>query len=198
MLAHDHIDIDNVVISLSAVITVGYTVTNVTASESDVVARLTVAITMPSGAVPIETSFSLIVNTLDGTATGLTLNLEFDCVPIHSVTNHSLSPVKLHNNLLTHAHTFHPPVAPGDYCNLTNFSLGPFSNSVHQLRFNVSIVNDSIPEDAEMFNVSLTLDPADQARLANRVIVSLDVATIKIQDDDGNHLIIDTITPHVK
>ena len=66
--------------------------TDVSVSESDGEAQLTVAIvTMPPGADPIETSFSLIVNTFDGTATGLTLNLEFDCVPIHSVTNHSLS-----------------------------------------------------------------------------------------------------------
>ena len=62
--------IDNVgVISLSAEIIVGYIVTDVNVSESDVEATLTVAITMPTG--PIETSFSLIVNTIDGTATGL-------------------------------------------------------------------------------------------------------------------------------
>ena len=51
----------------------------------------------------------------------------------------------------------------------------------------MSIVNDSIPEDSEMFNVSLTLDPADEARLGNRVIVSPDVATVTIQDNDGKH-----------
>ena len=98
-----------------------------------------------------------------------------------------------HNILLTHAHTFHPPVAPGDYCNLTNFSLGPFSNSVHQLCFNVSIVNDSIFEDAEMFNVRLTLDLADQARLGNRSTVLPDVATITIKDNESKHLIINTM-----
>ena len=49
----------------------------------------------------------------------------------------------------------------------------------------MSIVNESIPEDAEMFSASLTLDPADQARLGNRFIVSPDVATITIQDNDG-------------
>ena len=62
----------------------------------------------------------------------------------------------------------------------------------------MSIVNDSIPEDAEMFNVSLTLDPAVQARLGNRVTVSPRVATITIQDDDSKHLIISTITLYVK
>ena len=46
-------------------------------------------------------------------------------------------------------------------------------------------MNDDIPEDNEMFNVSLTLDPADRARLGNRVTVSPDVTTITIQDDDG-------------
>ena len=71
------------------------------------------------------------------------------------------------------------------YHALTNFPLGPFSDDVRELSFSVSVVDDSIPEDDEMFNVSLTLDPADQARLGNRVIVSPDVATVTIQDNDG-------------
>ena len=58
---------------------------------------------------------------------------------------------------------------------------------MRQLSFNLSIVNDSVPEDDETFNVSLTLDPADRARLGNRVIVSPDMATVTIQDDDGKH-----------
>ena len=82
---------------LSAVITVGYTVTDVTVLESDGVATLTVAITMPPGADPIETSFSLLVNTMDGTARGLPWNSNSYYVPMHSVTGHSLVPVKLHN-----------------------------------------------------------------------------------------------------
>ena len=92
---------------LSAVITVGYTVTDVTVLESDGVATLTVAITMPPGADPIETSFSLLVNTMDGTARGLPWNLDSYYVPIHSVTSHSLVPVKLHNILLTHTPFIH-------------------------------------------------------------------------------------------
>ena len=82
---------------------------------------------------------------------------------------------------------FHPPVAPGDYGNLTNFRLGPFNNSVRQLSFNVSIMNDNIPENDERFNVSLTLDLADEDRLGNRVTVSPEVATLTIQDNDGKH-----------
>ena len=70
MLADDHID-NVVVISLSAEIKVGYTVTDMTISESDGETQLTVAITMPPEKVSIETSFYLIVNTSDGTATGL-------------------------------------------------------------------------------------------------------------------------------
>ena len=46
--------------------------TDVNASESDGVAQLTVAILMPPEDVPIETSFSLLINT----ATGL---LEMEC-----------------------------------------------------------------------------------------------------------------------
>ena len=88
----------------------------------------------------------------------------------------------------TNTHTFHPSIAPGDYGALTNFHLGPFNNHVRQLSFNVSIVNDNIPEDVEMFNVTLTLDPADQARLGNRVRVSPEVATVTVQDNDGKAL----------
>ena len=55
----------------------------------------------------------------------------------------------------------------------------------------MSIVNDNITEDAEMFSASLTFNPADQARLGNRthVIVSPDVATVTIQDDEGKHVV---------
>ena len=58
---------------------------------------------------------------------------------------------------------------------------------MRELSFNVSIMNDSIPEDDETFNVSLTLDPADHDRLGDRVILSPDVATVIIQDNDGKH-----------
>ena len=58
---------------------------------------------------------------------------------------------------------------------------------MRQLSFNVSIMDDNSTEDAEMFSASLTLDPADQARLGNRtrVTVSPDIATVTIQDDEG-------------
>ena len=59
------------VISLSAEITVGYTLSDLTVLETDGVARLTVTITMPSEADLIYTSFFLLVNTLAGTATGV-------------------------------------------------------------------------------------------------------------------------------
>ena len=54
-------------------ITVGYNETDVTVSESDGVAQLTVKILMPPEDVPIDSEvlFSLVVNTSDGTATGL-------------------------------------------------------------------------------------------------------------------------------
>ena len=58
---------------------------------------------------------------------------------------------------------------------------------MRQLSFSVSDANDNITEDAETFSVRLTLDPADQARLGNRVTVSPNVATVTIQDDDGKH-----------
>ena len=49
----------------------GYVNTSVTVPESDGVAQLTVAISMPHEAAPIETSFVLLVNTMDGMARGL-------------------------------------------------------------------------------------------------------------------------------
>ena len=58
---------------------------------------------------------------------------------------------------------------------------------MRQLSFNVSIMNDNTPEDAKMFSASLTLDPADQARLGNRVTVSPNVTTLTVQDNDGKH-----------
>jgi len=90
---------------------------------------------------------------------------------------------------LTHtymqSHTIHLSIAPGDYGALTGFSLGPFNNSVRQLTFSVSIVNDLIPEDDETFIANLTLSPTDQARLRNRVTVQPDSATVTILDDEG-------------
>ena len=87
------------------------------------------------------------------------------------------------------SHTIHLSIAPGDYGTLTDFRLGPFSHSVRQLSFNVSIVNDAIPEDDEDFTARLTLLPADQARLRNRVTVQPDSATVTIQDDEGTTVI---------
>jgi len=83
------------------------------------------------------------------------------------------------------SHIIHLSIAPGDYGALTSFSLGPFSNSVRQLSFNVSIVNGVISEDDETFIANLTLSPADQARLRNRVTVQPDSATVTILDDEG-------------
>ena len=65
---------------------------------------------------------------------------------------------------------------------------------MNQFSFNVSIVDDNIAEEFEMFSVSLTLNPVDQdrplnpvdqARIGNVVTLSSDVATITIRDNDG-------------
>ena len=66
-----------------------------------------------------------------------------------------------------------------------DFRLGPFSNDVRELSFNVSIEDDMIPEENEEFTATLTLSPADQARFGNLVIVEPDLASITIMDDDG-------------
>ena len=66
----------------------GYARTNVTVLESNGVATLTVAISMPSEGVAIETSFYLIVNTMDGSATeaGLPQSQMFVCYSYTSLT----------------------------------------------------------------------------------------------------------------
>ena len=60
-----------------------------TVFESDGVATLTVAISMPPEDVPIEISFYLLVNTIDGSATaaGLPQSQTLLCVPIHLLSN---------------------------------------------------------------------------------------------------------------
>ena len=91
----------------------------------------------------------------------------------------------------THTHTYiqsctiHLSIAPNDYGALTGFSLGPFNNSVRQLSFNVSIMNDVILEENEDFTASLTVSPADRTRLGNRVTVQPNVATVTVLDNDG-------------
>ena len=64
----------------------GYVQTAVSVPESAGVAQLTVAISVPPQGDPIDTSFFLLVNTNDGTATaaGLSSCLEFD---LHTVNN---------------------------------------------------------------------------------------------------------------
>ena len=61
----------------------GYNLTDVIIFERSNMVQLTIATSKPRKSVPVETSFYLAVNTLDGTATGLPLSLEFDCVYIH-------------------------------------------------------------------------------------------------------------------
>ena len=58
-------------------IAVGYVHTTVTVLESDRVAQLTVAISMPPEADSIQTSFFLAMTTLDQSATGLSWRLGF-------------------------------------------------------------------------------------------------------------------------
>lgn len=57
-------------VSPSTGITVGYNQTGVTILEGDEVAQLTVATSMLNGRLPAETSFFLLLNSSDGSATG--------------------------------------------------------------------------------------------------------------------------------
>ena len=59
---------------------------------------------------------------------------------------------------------------------------------MRQLSFEVSIVNDSIPEDAEVFSASLTLRSAERAELVGNVTVLPAVATATIVDNDGKNI----------
>ena len=73
----------------STVITVGYIDTAVSVFESAGVAELTVAISAPNPSVPIETSFFLLVDTSDGTATAAGLSPCLDQFDIHTHTHFS-------------------------------------------------------------------------------------------------------------
>ena len=83
-----------------AAITVGYVETAVNVSESDGMAKLTVAISIPPKDVPIETSFSLLVNTPTGL---LALECEFGLCMYTLVYTYIL--VKYYMNACTHTHT---------------------------------------------------------------------------------------------
>ena len=48
----------------------------------------------------------------------------------------------------------------------------------------IPIVNDSIPEDDELFSASLTLHPDNQTMLGSVVTVSPNATTVTIQDED--------------
>ena len=82
-------------------------VTNVTVLESDGVATLTVAISVPPGTDPIETSFYLLVNTMDGSATaaGLSQSLKFVCVPITHTHTHTHTRTRMHTHTCIHTHS---------------------------------------------------------------------------------------------
>ena len=91
----------------------GYVRTNVTVFESGGVATLTVAMSMPPENVPIEISFYLLVNTMDGSATvaGLPQSQMFVCIPCTSLTpsyvlTNGLAQMKFGNILHTHTHKF--------------------------------------------------------------------------------------------
>ena len=101
-----------------------------------------------------------------------------------------------HSHTHVHSHITYLSIAPSDYDALTGFHLGPFSNSVRQLSFNVTIVNDAIPEDDEDFIARLTLLPADQASLRNRVTVQPDLATVTILDNDGTIPVIENFNTY--
>ena len=70
----------------STVITVGYVNTAVSVFESAGVAELTVAISVPNASVTIESSFFLLVNTNDGSATAAGL---YSCLDQFDVHTHS-------------------------------------------------------------------------------------------------------------
>ena len=116
---------------------------------------------------------------------GIYLHITTEIVfSLNVYTSHPLT-CTTHTHTYMQSRTIHLSIAPGDYGALTGFSLGPFNDSVRQLFFNVSIVNDMNPEDDETFIANLTLSPADQARLGNRVTVQPDSATVTILDDEG-------------
>jgi len=78
-------------------------------------------------------------------------------------------------------------IMDADYVSIMT-TLATFTNDQPRQCFNVSIVNDVIPEDDEVFNASLTLSPADQATFGELVTVAPDLASVTILDDEGKSL----------
>ena len=90
-------------ISLSAVTVLGFVQTNVTIFESDGVVQLTVAITVPFQA----PTFSLLVHTLDGTATGLLWCLLIMYPQLHTTSSLTMCLCSYqHMYIHTHIHTY--------------------------------------------------------------------------------------------
>ena len=100
----------------------------------------------------------------------------------------------LGNILHPHTQIFHPYVAPSDYGGLTNYRLGPFSNDVRQLSFNVPIVNDNITEDSEIFRATLSLDDDDQADFVT-VLPNESIVTI-LKDNDRRQSLCCILSTH--
>ena len=74
----------------STVITLGYVQTAVSVFESAGVAELTVAISVPNPSLAIETSFFLLVNTSDRSATAAGLSSCLDQFDVHTPTHFSI------------------------------------------------------------------------------------------------------------
>ena len=87
-------------IDLFAAITAGYVETAVNVSESNGVAQLTVAISVPPEVNQIETLFFLLVNTLDETATATGLPYRSAHTHTHTHTLSSLNK-SLHDRMLS-------------------------------------------------------------------------------------------------
>ena len=79
----------------------------------------------------------------------------------------------------------HRDPRPGveDCQQIVNMGLN-FSEAQRSQIFDVSIFEDVVPEDIEELKVTLILDPNIMGILAERVIVSPAVATVRIWDND--------------
>ena len=77
---------------------------------------------------------------------------------------------------------YHSCLAGQDYEAVTNKSLGPFGSNNTRLCFNITILDDTQPENSENFTMSV--HPCPDSPPPPRVIFNPRVGRHRIEDDD--------------
>ena len=150
---------------------VGFENTAVTVTENELRAELSIRVFVPADNEPLADAFTFFLDPL--TVAG-TAGIQY--IPL--IYYHILSVLIFLTSFLTDA---------SDYVALSAFGTNPlgaaqFGGSLHRFSFNVTIIDDSLFELTESFNVTIALSFDSPM---TRIIVDPSVAVITILDDDG-------------